>query len=524
MVRWIYRGNFFGGMSSMRWKALIAISLLIYAFILYTPIASSPNRYIEIENVKAESKNEPNPPLPIPRNKIDEQIAIVPERIKAVQDPLRGDRIDMQKEWDQALKEGRERKLGITKQESVEKKEMVETQKDRQEEAKIEVPIPQEKTLSPTGIGEARGTGDSFKYAFQPLKEEEFVVENVMTIPGMSFEQRMTAKVDRNANPKLIVTWNTGLSDANLGGCPDWNCRVVNSRDKLSEAGAIIVGHEDVAFQPQSNQYIVYFSQESPAHSGYHPRYPDFFNMSFGFRHDTAAASPYGYTVKLAPESYRKPPYVDESLIRGKKKGAAWFVSHCSTASQRELLVQRMQSGFEVDIYGGCGTKNCPRGGDCEKMLDTDYHFYITFENSICKDYVTEKVWNQGYGRELIPVVLKRSIVESYLPPNSFIAADDYESVGEMTNYMKYLMDNKTAYMEYFNWRKDHKVVFLNGKTHDILEKPWGMCQICRLLWETPMPHHSITDFRDWWENSCESQGKLVSDLLKGSQQIEQKQ
>lgn len=31
-------------------------------------------------------------------------------------------------------------------------------------------------------------------------------------------------------------------------------------------------------------------------------------HKNFRFRHDTPAASPYGYTVKLAPEDYQKPP------------------------------------------------------------------------------------------------------------------------------------------------------------------------------------------------------------------------
>lgn len=40
--------------------------------------------------------------------------------------------------------------------------------------------------------------------------------------------------------------------------------------------------------------------------SGYAVRSPSFFNMSLGFRHDTPASSPYGYTVRLAPQSRRK--------------------------------------------------------------------------------------------------------------------------------------------------------------------------------------------------------------------------
>uniref|UniRef100_A0A0N4VID4 Fucosyltransferase n=1 Tax=Enterobius vermicularis TaxID=51028 RepID=A0A0N4VID4_ENTVE len=108
------------------------------------------------------------------------------------------------------------------------------------------------------------------------------------------------------------------------------------------------------------------------------------------------------------------------------------------------------------------------------------YFFYITFENSICKDYLTEKLWNQGFQNTIIPLVLKREQVEPYVPPHSFIAVDDFSDAEQLAAYLKYLMQNKTAYMEYFNWRKEYKVIFLDGSAHDSLERPWGFCQLCR--------------------------------------------
>lgn len=70
----------------------------------------------------------------------------------------------------------------------------------------------------------------------------------------------------------------------------------------------------------------------------------------------------------------------------------------------------------------------------------------MAFENSICEDYITEKLWKHGYGHDIIPIILKRSIVERYVPPHSFIAVDDFTTIRDLADYLKYLMHNLSAY------------------------------------------------------------------------------
>lgn len=82
--------------------------------------------------------------------------------------------------------------------------------------------------------------------------------------------------------------------------------------------------------------------------------------------------------------------------LQNKSKAAAWFVSHCETPSQREVFVRKFNEELKdykltVDTFGDCGNLGCTNE-QCPILVENDYYFYLVFENSMCRDYVTEKV------------------------------------------------------------------------------------------------------------------------------------
>lgn len=161
------------------------------------------------------------------------------------------------------------------------------------------------------------------------------------------------------------------------------------------------------------HQLYVYWNQESPS---IHSR-PDewdklagFFNRTMTHRWDSDIPHPYGWIVPIHPESiplHPEPALLQRLMAKagngkvnyaaGKTKMAAWFVSHCNTPSGRDEYVRRLQRYVDVEVFGRCGTLNCSKSDNysCRLMMERNYKFHISFENSLCLDYVTEKFFEQ---------------------------------------------------------------------------------------------------------------------------------
>nr|CAD7400505.1 unnamed protein product [Timema poppensis] len=140
---------------------------------------------------------------------------------------------------------------------------------------------------------------------------------------------------------------------------------------------------------------------------------PNFFNWTMTYRHDSDIYRPYGYFRPLngsskmvdpreTPVRWKQPTMSSDALeeylnlSKRKTKLVAWFVSKCRTQGKREEFVEDLKKYVQVDVYGSCGSMSCSRsrGGECFQMLDQDYKFYLSFENSLCQDYVTEKLFS----------------------------------------------------------------------------------------------------------------------------------
>ena len=128
----------------------------------------------------------------------------------------------------------------------------------------------------------------------------------------------------------------------------------------------------------------------------------------------------------------------------------AWVVSNCNkVTSNRMEYVSKLKNYIQVDVYGKCGDFQCANHSGifpCDYKLGTNYKFYLAFENSICVDYVTEKLFNT-FLLPIVPVVLGGANYEKYAPKHSYINVAHFASPGHLADYLVYLDKNPVSFV-----------------------------------------------------------------------------
>ena len=115
---------------------------------------------------------------------------------------------------------------------------------------------------------------------------------------------------------------------------------------------------------------------------------------------------------------------------------------------------------MDVHVYGDCsGGYSYPKidAERCLAVVNADYKFILAFENSLCADYVTEKLWKVLQRKlNVIPVVMGFLKYAELLPPHSFVDITDFSSHETLAEHLKSMAADDALYNEYFRWRTPH--------------------------------------------------------------------
>ncbi|KZS14617.1 putative Alpha--fucosyltransferase C [Daphnia magna] len=340
--------------------------------------------------------------------------------------------------------------------------------------------------------------------------------------------------VEKNPPFKRIVFWNEAYGSKEYGvgfgrdalrkfGCPVWQCETTDNRTDILTSDAIVFHlrswtKSDLPERRLPHQRYVFWSIESPAWREYaHADQADeFFNWTMTYRWDSDMAGPYGSIepigkVPLHPDEDQMKIYLVNSrkadnYAKGKTKMAAWFVSNCNSKSSRNEFVRELQKYIDVDVYGKCGTMQCSTttDGQCRDMAAKNYKFFMSLENSLCPDYITEKFFVM-MNRTILPIVYGvHDSHEKIAPTHSFINAAKFENVKKLADYLILLDKNDTLYNEYFWWKPHFKVMF-----SEVFK---GMCRLCAALHDKNSPPKIYHDMTGWWEKTvpCLLSPKIV--------------
>lgn len=350
---------------------------------------------------------------------------------------------------------------------------------------------------------------------------------------------------EHGAPPKRILYWNDFYGSRNFGfccgsrpyvvaGCGNTNCQTSKSREEELESFDAIVFHQraldkdDLPQKRYPHQYYVFLSLEPASYPGdnIYREWNSFFNISMTFRSDSDIFMPYGRISDKTNREEEEGEMEEEkevvekkdmeavgegNLLLGNRSGlpdfsaktgfAAWFVSNCRTVSRRENLVEELQSYLPPDsiqVFGSCGERECT-GSACWDMAGHHYKFYLSLENSVCKDYVTEKLF-EALNHNLLPIVLGGADYRRLLPAHSYINMRDYPDLRQLAALLVRLNSSEPDYLDYFRWKETHSV---HNSRRDMNQ---AHCRLCQFLHADSGPR-LIEDLEDWWvtKSECEA-------------------
>ncbi|XP_038212228.1 alpha-(1,3)-fucosyltransferase C-like [Zerene cesonia] len=315
--------------------------------------------------------------------------------------------------------------------------------------------------------------------------------------------------------------------------CPNTKCFVTENRtylrdytnfDVIAFAGPEVVnmGLYDLPKRRSSHQKFTFASIESA------DNYPicsdalnNFFNWTWTYKLDSEAK--WGYIVVRDSENRIVGPKQDmhwiklpnmapvsedvKGILRNKSKAAAWFVSNCFSKSGRENFVKKLsieliKYDLDIDIYGNCGILECSRDEEekCNKLIETDYYFYLSFENSFSEDYVTEKLL-YPLKHYAVPIVYGGANYTRFMPDGIYLNALEL-GTKKLAKKMKELIENPEKYAEYFKW-KNHYSYYRRSESVETDD----YCRFCSMLYEDDLVKTTSVykNFKEWWTppNTC---------------------
>ncbi|XP_044254511.1 alpha-(1,3)-fucosyltransferase 10 [Tribolium madens] len=276
--------------------------------------------------------------------------------------------------------------------------------------------------------------------------------------------------VHKRSQYPIIVWWTPFMGEnEQITACPKYNCILTKDRKYLNNTNLqafLFYGSKfNISDLPKRKDKIwALFHEESPRNIALflYERTFEVFHITatFSRNSDFPLTLQYLEELSLLTDTQYFVDVKEKNKLLDSIAPVLYIQSDCDTPIDRDAYVKELMKYIKVDSYGKC-LKNKEFPQEISEIYSLDlynekllhftakYKFVIAFENAICDDYITEKLWRPLIAGS-VPIYLGSPSVEDWLPnKNSAILAKNFQSPAELASHINKINNDDFLYEMY---------------------------------------------------------------------------
>lgn len=287
------------------------------------------------------------------------------------------------------------------------------------------------------------------------------------------------------ANKSLVLLWfwpdgkQFPLSDCRRLFNID-NCRLTDDRSEYSKARGVIIHHsaisDDVSNIPMTRprfQRWIWLNMDSPSRTRKIEGLKSLFNLTLTYRKDSDIQVRWRVAARRTTDRPFQFPL--------KKRTVCWVVDVDNlenNGSESYSFFVELSKHIKVDLLRK--TSKELQGDDYFSVIGS-CKFYLSFEDSVHTDYITE-TFTRPLSAGTVPVVWgpPRQNYEKFAPGTSFIHTKDFNNAEALAKFLQDLDSDTEAYMKYFEWWKFYTL--RRPLSDERYAYALAICQACRYV------------------------------------------
>lgn len=274
------------------------------------------------------------------------------------------------------------------------------------------------------------------------------------------------------------------------------SCVITDNRSLYSRAQGVLVFHraihDDLSNLPTSRtrfQRWIWFNMDSPTNTRRKADIEGLFNLTLSYRRDADIHVRWKLTFKKNTDG--------DFVLPKKERLLCWIVDSNdlhTKSGERYTYYRELVKHIKVDIFH---SSSDVLKGENYFLTISSCKFYLSFEDSIHRDYITE-TFNGPLAAGTVPIVLgpPRKNYENFAPGTSFIHVNDFPDAATLAEFLLSLERDNKAYMRFFKWRQ-----FYTARRHLTEEKQEFAHAICLACHYVGMnnEYRVVPDLKKWF-------------------------